>query len=736
MVERMSGEADFTYSNPLGDYGDIDSDERAFISKLEEDIRLPEDIRWEYERWPAMRGYVSDVGQSKDTPDTVTTNLILRTQFAVQANVMPRDPAPKLVPQEWVPESDLVPPIMAPQAAGQMGPDLFNDFPHEWTVYTKSQEIAVAKQQKLAGLQPVISGMVQDNMTLPIAWIKMRWIEDYDLDPIGMRHDNDTQVTAARYDSLKRAFDDEEFDEHDARHYEMHDIDRVLKDYLAEEVAVDLAENPPQDQVDAFGNPIEDDERLLQLRDLQSDDLLDIGMFETVPHYQGFCFESIDPEEVRFDWRVTKPEDMRFAWWMAQRVFMPPREIAEKWNLTSEEAEGLYHTAALYNRDGTPSRSGETEDKAGREERDRYNHIEDSTRGKFMAVWEYWDRRSGLVYRWVQGYGKLLDKFKPEGAPRRFFPFFHLMMNRATGKVFAPPDSELLRPLQEELNMLRTHDREARKSSYPRYMVTKGLLNKRAKQEMRTAVPYSVIEVEKANDVAQNIHELVPATYDPRLYDGSRARQDFEAMAGLSQSSLGMTGGAELATEAAIANQQLGIQSNMRKDTVIALYRDIYEAMFQMNAQRLDEGNLKALAGPGAINLGTSMEREQILNCYAIDIEASPNDEAEKSSELKKWLDATTVIQGLMLPINRIEISKEVLRLMGLRTNLSRFIDLAALLAPPPEQAPAGPGNANKPAGGGRPDQQGDEGAGGGRPEMSSQSGSPGPESVPNRPQV
>jgi hypothetical protein len=269
-------------------------------------------------------------------------------------------------------------------------------------------------------------------------------------------------------------------------------------------------------------------------------------------------------------------------------------------------------------------------------------------------------------------------------------------------------------------------------------MVTKGTLNKQAKREMRKAVPYSVIEIDKASDVKDNIFPLIPATYNPRLYDGSLARQDFEAMAGLSQASLGVTGGAGLATEVATANQQLGVQSAGRKDTIIGVYTEIYEAMVQMNSQRLGEDNAKALAGPGATMLSGQLERSQVLNNYIIGIEAAPSDAAEEAANLKKWMDTSTVIGQLMLPLNKIELSKQFLRDIGVRNNLSRFVDVGMLLAmatAPAEGAPQRSGNANKPAGG-RPDQQAGEGAGGGRPPQSEQPGPPSPESIPNRPQI
>jgi hypothetical protein len=313
--------------------------------------------------------------------------------------------------------------------------------------------------------------------------------------------------------------------------------------------------------------------------------------------------------------------------------------------------------------------------------------------------------------------------------PQQFFPFHILQFNRVTGEFFGPSDLELLRPLQEELNMLRTHDREARKSAYPRYMVTKGLLGKRAKHDMRMAAPYSVIEVEKANEVKANIHELTPASYAPTLYDGGRARTDFEMMSGMSSAGLGGASSGATATAEAIANQQLGVQSDRRKDIVTEFLQRIYKAMTEINAQLLGGNNAKMLAGPGADWLADSMTREQILGDFMLEVEAAPNSAAERQQDLQNLNTLASMAASLGMPANRLQLFLDGIRLMGVRANPSRYIDINALMNPQPMGEPG-----SAPA----PEEQGDRGAEGGRPSNAERGDNEvsNPESIPNRPQV
>jgi hypothetical protein len=169
---------------------------------------------------------------------------------------------------------------------------------------------------------------------------------------------------------------------------------------------------------------------------------------------------------------------------------------------------------------------------------------------------------------------------------------------------------------------------------------------------------------------------------------------------------------------------------------VVELLSAVFEAQAQINAQRLGAQNAKLLAGPGADWLADSLTRSQILDNFNITIKALPNGAAERQAEMKAWMDFTTIVSQLGLPLNSLQALIELLRLMGFATNIDQFVDLNALLAPPELEGIAGPeGNAGQPAGG-RPDQQGGEGEGGGRPPTAENAESPGPESIPNRPQI
>jgi hypothetical protein len=701
----------------MTDPREVEDDERALVARLESTTRFPADLRDMVEEWEYKREYVHTMGMARDTPDTVATNDVLRAQYAATAALYPRDPRPRMLPADTIP---------GPEA-------LEGDVSSEELQFIRGMEIIVAKQQDAGRLKQKLRGMIQDTLTEPVTWLKMRWVEDPKQSPLGTPlPDEGEQTTVLRFRALRRDFAEGVFDDMDARHAEMSVLNRTIKEGMIDTIGQDLASLPPEPQTDFAGMPIGPDPRMQRLEELSSDALLsEDELPPTMPYFRGHAFDRVAGEDMRFDWNITRMEDLPEARWMAQRVWMAPSEIAARWNLGDDEVRDLLRAPRMEKQVGAlGGGDGEPDTYGSEEARSRDGGIESEARGELRAVWEFWDRESRTVYRWVAGSGRLLDSFSPQGPPLRWFPFFALQFNRVTGQIFGPADSDLLRPLQEEMNMLRTHEREARKSSYPRFMIAKGLLGPPEKRNMRRPIPYSVIEAERAEEIGKSIFPLPTGNFNPVLYEGSAARRDFEVVGGAPLASLGLTSGADLATEVAVADQANKVQNDSKADVINELLAEIYQAMMEVNAQRMPGANALALAGAGMPWPGTAEERLTALRNQTITVDAIPNNEAARKQQLATWKELATVAAQLQLPINRLTVMLEILRRSGVRANLGSFVDVAALLEPP--EAPQQSSN-NPPA---NPGDQGGRGGEGGRPRTQDTGQAPAPESVPNRPQV
>lgn len=710
----------------------------AQILKYEERIEAPEDVKAEMETWEETRRYVHTDAMLLDEEDAVGTNFVLRNQHVAVSLIRPEAPAPRILPRRWMPP---------PESANKP-----LQYPPTLLAYAKTHEIIVEFQQRKGGLVDIVNGMIQDAITLPIAWLKMRLQEDFEKDPLGYGRNNDQLDLLKRYQRLKRDFDEGLFDNTCDRYAEMVDAGKTIRAFVLMDMRARMEEESEPMMKD--GMPVLD-ERGEEVRigagDLQAriralladpEALLEVSDLPEVAHYVGYCWQQVDPEDLRYDWNIRRPEDLRYARWMAHRVWMTPADIREKWGVKDADIEN----AKRFGDDGndTPAKragNGEDPEYAGKDDSERNREpgssVEDEDgRGDTLAVWEYWDRVQGRVYRWVQGCDFFLDNFVPVALSSRFFPFFPLIFNRVTGKLTGPSDTDLQRPLQDESNRMRTWQREAQKSAHPRWMVTKGLLRPSEKQRFEQALPYSLTEAERADELAKNIFPIIPPDYNPALYDRSPTVMEMQQMAGIPAAALGAGNVGMTATSDAITNQSMSKQTRERRRAVKALYAAVYEAMIEINAQILPEANVFQIAGVGGV--WPEINRQQILTFFVVEAQAVLDDDEERAKQLSAWVNLATIAKQMGLPLDPIPVTKELLELMGIRDNIGRFLSVPALMQSMGVPAVAGAAPAGGPPGSppgleAEPTAQGAQGAAGGSP-GGGMTAPPAPESIPNSP--
>lgn len=698
--------------------GDAPEDDAALIGRFEDDhTDIPESVENTLDNLDHWREYVHTTAMLRDEEDAVGTNFILRTQYALLSILVPEDPTPVLRPRRQ---------LAAVETQGL--PFHYSD---ALARYAQTQEILVDFQQRQAGLPGVMHGAVQDTLTANIAWVKAIYQEDMARDPLGYCRQNDQVDILARYEYLRQRMEDDAQPPTDDEKIE---YERILPSVKAASLAVlldDLERMPPSPGTETIDPdtgmvvPGGADPRVLMVAQLQEEMEDEPLVLPEISRFRGWTFQQVRPEDMRWDWNITRPEDMQYCRWMSHRVYMTMEDIRVKWSLDEDFFDG----AAEFSADGTqlPARNANRAAAGGTNHDSEDPEISQSK--KRYAVWERWDIVTGKVYVWIEGTKQFVDCYAPKAAGRRFFPFFPLVFNRVSGKMIGPSDVELQASIQDELNELRTHDREARKSAHPRYIVGAGLLTNTEKHKLETALPYAVVELNKANDVKAALHELVPNAYDPRLYDTSKTMLDLQAMAGLPMSALGATGIGELATEQAIARENMGVQTDYRKRIVERTLSEIYEYMAQVNAQVFNEMDVVMVVGPGAV--WPLANRQQILNNYTVEVRATLNDTVERQKRLGDWQTIAGITAQLGLPLNPLEVMKELLELMQLRTNIERFVlDPMTLAALRGQGVGGGAGGAPP---GESPEAQGDRGAEGGAPDMTER-GAPSPEDVPNGP--
>ncbi len=387
---------------------------------------------------------------------------------------------------------------------------------------------------------------------------------------------------------------------------------------------------------------------------------LDRSVLPQVPVFMGFNLDPVQPEDIRFDWDITRPEDIYQAHWMAHQVYMSCDEI-RRMDPDYDETDHEYAPA----KDGT-TRGQDTKP-------DDRSDLEDPMLNGRRAVWELWDRDLFRRYVWVQGCDEFLIDEAPKVTWRRFFPFAMIAFNRVTGKVIPLSDVRLQMPHQDEINQKRTHEREAQKAAYPRYIVPKGTLKNDEKAKIEEAVPYAVIELDRADDVNKYLKELATSfKFDPKLYDTSKAEREMEYVAGISQAAAGQTGGSTTATEAAIADQSMGVQSDYRKTVVEDFIGLVYTMMADMAIVAFPEANVKELVGPGAV--WPALDRENLWRSMQIEIVPGSSGAPDHQKEFTFWSNFSGLVTSLGQTPNGIYILQQCIRALGAPIDLSKAI--------------------------------------------------------------
>jgi hypothetical protein len=700
--------------------------EKKRVAELLDSVKVPKFLERRYQLFGEHREYVNEIAMALDEGDAgiVGTNYIFRAQHVFLANLATQDPQAAFTPAEMV---GMVPP----------GLDL----------YGKTMSLLTNKVAKKAGIRGVVYGAAQDASTHGWAIVKLNQQEDFNLDPLGCRRNNDQLDNIARCKMYQRRVQDGRLKEGTAEWDAYKDCEKIVAGYLQSQLEAELQANPMQGQpmVDPMtGMPLVDpvtgepmvgppppDERLQRLAMLQQGQLPPEMDVQEVARYIGVSYEPIQPEDFRFDWTVTRPEDFYQARWMAHRVYMSKDDIEAKFELGADEIKAI----KLYDGEGShkPDARWGSIRTDNPTNRDQLERDEVACRA---AVWEIWHRDTAMVYTCIEGVDRFVSRMAPLATWEKWFPFFMIGYNRATGLTIPVSDVQLSMALQDEINTLRAHEREARKSCYPMTIIKRGSMSAEEKAKAEDHYPYAVIEVDEPDELRKALQQTTPTALDRGLYDTGAPRMEMEQMLGISRNAMGTPQG-DLATTAAIANEQQGIQTSSRQFAVDTFIHQLLTATAQILNQIMPEENVKKWVGDAA--LWPAIDREQMFQYLKLDVVAGGAGKPDAKSRMQLFENFAGIASqlGLLPYLKGREVLAELMRLMDIHDDPAKYImseqeammKMMSGMVPPPGGGMPGGGAAP-----GAPQKPG-EGDGAGAPPQGVK-GPPSPQSIPNRPQV
>jgi hypothetical protein len=501
--------------------------------------------------------------------------------------------------------------------------------------------------------QPVI---IQEAMTAPISWLKVVYCEDAQKDQLGRTLTDPLITMTKRFSTLLAEHRDDKWDKTHVKYKEMRDLSEAIKARQIERLRWEIASTPIENiehiDIDGVKHTVEvDDPRMDEIERIQD---LPWAEVPEVPFYQGFDLLPVLMDDIRYDWTCAHVAGIQTMRYIAHRMFLTLEEIKDFFGTIDEDIvpncpSEYYQTGGIE----TPEfERGHTD-------------LESPTLGQLRAVWEFYDLTKGKVVYWVDGANKpgRVDTIITETTHRH--PFFPLILNPVSGRLEGVSDVMLQMHLQDEINRKRTMGREMERSAAPRFVAPRGAFTDEELQHMQFSDPYDMILTERP-DVHNLIHELAPARFDPRLTDTSMSRVELEMMSGTPGSGLGGTGSANFATEEAIANEQMGIQSNRRMRLLEKTYADVARYILEIALQSIPESTVREWVGPGAV--WPLLTSDTIRYALGLDIKVSLRGNPDQTQAVRKVSELAGFLRDYTgIPINGLSAAKLLDKLLDTR---------------------------------------------------------------------
>jgi hypothetical protein len=635
----------------------VDPAEHALIQKFSQLVEVPSSLQDWYNRFEEDRKYVNETLLMLAHSDVISTNYVYRNSIILLQNLYAKDPASSWKPSAVIGEQDPLLPT-----------------------FGKTMEIFTDKQVKLIELKRLCRTAVQEASTIGWAIAKLRVQDDYKRDALGNYRNDDRLDNYARLIWLRQRKAAGMIADDSADAKSLADCEQLVAGYLAAKVEADMLENPPATippdpmapvAVDpATGMPMQaapqmdmGDPRFARLAALKAGQIPEDFSDEEITRYLGYSLELIQQEDFRFDWTTSRTLDIHRGGWEAHRVFMGYDDFGSKFDVTPEEMNALH----IYAEDGSiikdkhwVSGSGAYDSEGPADRKD----LEATANMGQVAVWEMWNKREGRVYVWVDGLKRFLQNYIPEHTGRKWYPFYILAFNPVVGRPIPLSDTLLTQPLQDELNTRRTHERDGQRASYPRVLIKQGAMTDEEKAKYEASDPYSVVEVQSPDDVGKAIQETKPLPFNPALYDRTEVRMEFEMMSGVSRNAAGSASSkGELATTAAVANEQMGLHVDFRRSMLEEFIFDIIYDLAFIGIQVFPEENVKAMCGQGAY--WPLLNRETMLFNLKLDVRAGSSGKPDTEKRLAVYEQFATIAQTLGLPVNGEALLEEIMYEMG-----------------------------------------------------------------------
>lgn len=405
------------------------------------------------------------------------------------------------------------------------------------------------------------------------------------------------------------------------------------------------------------------EELRLQIQQLQDDQ----STLEVIR--EGLVFDFPKSLSIIVDTACENLQGFIGAGWIAHEIYMSPEEVKELYNVDLKKGSfTAYEKKANINDSGYQAARSE--------------NVNDDLRRMHACVYEYYDRKTGMVYVLCEGYQDYLEE---PGVPNieveGFFPVYALLFNGIEDEkeIYPKSDVRLMIPMQDEWNRSREGLREHRQAKRPRYVAPRGALEEADKRVLKGTAAHEVAEITMGQNskISEILQEVPSAGVDPNLYDTSHLMTDMQLVVGAQESSLGATGGAT-ATEVnnAESSTMSTIESNI--DDLDDFFTEFARDGGQVLMLNTSAEKVKEIVGEGAVWPESEFTRDKVAKELFVEIEAGSSGKANKAVEIANFERINPAM--LQIPgLNKTRWLKEGIRRLDDKLDPDDFLDEGSL---------------------------------------------------------
>lgn len=623
--------------------------EKALIQKWIMQARVPSWLRDGWDQWKKDREYLHTEVFAADDARKLTVNLAARAIQKKEQKIAPSNADVSVTWQRGVGSVDDVRqdairqvkamfeaqgiPLQAPVLI--MGADKaeqeYRDELSAKERYCTTSEAIVKKLWDEAKGTLVAQHLGRQAMTVGPAFLKIGWQREFGKDSLGRMRTDDAQDQLKLLGFRSAEYANGLFGQDDPRYGEL----MMLSDFARQ-----VGRKVMDGDVEPGSLPFQ---AWKQIADTRDGEPVPSRWLPEPDVWQGATVDTVRPESLRWDWRVPFSR-MHESMWIMEQVLMDADDCAARFSLTPAERDLLgtrnQEIPGQRRTNANPSASSEA---ANPDLTDFEAQVQENQ----VVVWERWDKSLRRRCIFVEGIDRFLVNEVPGVVAPDFYPYVQLAFDEFDGKHLPISTVTFLRKIQNAINQRLTDGEESLWASMKRYLVKKGAFKDGELEKLRGATPHDVIEVESPDEIAKSLQELASDDWRADKYDLDQLFRLFELVSGMSISELGVTGQADFATEAAIADAASKSTSDRHGSIMAKALSKAMTIILHYAATSLSEKVVKGLVGRAAY-WPLAPTRMDLLRTLSITVAAAGSTEAANNKAATQVKEAMVAIQGVL----------------------------------------------------------------------------------------